>query len=180
MKKFVLDYINRLEGFKTGIKSLHWNSRNLEQHKLCDEIAQSISDFQDQVSEIEQSITGKLPFNQLKGKPYKVKSLMVFIDDVIIATKKFYGKLKHKNDDYAGMRSDCEAFLSTIQKQKYLIDFTLKENLKKRVQSQINEQKVNNDDTLYVLSHNLYEYHLNAQELAQLIAESVRNVIQKQ
>ena len=67
MKKVILDYINKMEGWKTAIKSLHWDADNLSQHKLCDDIADRIADFQDQVSEVEQSITGKLKINTLKG-----------------------------------------------------------------------------------------------------------------
>ena len=60
MKKVILDYINKMEGWKTAIKSLHWDADNLSQHQLCDDIADRIAEFQDQVSEVEQSITGNL------------------------------------------------------------------------------------------------------------------------
>ena len=66
MNSKVLSFVNKMEGWKTAIKSLHWDSKNLSQHKLCDDIADRIADFQDQVSEVEQSISGKLPLNQLE------------------------------------------------------------------------------------------------------------------
>ena len=66
MDKTILAFIEKLELYKTKIKALHWDSDNLSQHKLCDEIADSIAEFQDQVSEVEQSISGKLPKNQFK------------------------------------------------------------------------------------------------------------------
>ncbi len=127
MKNFVLEFVNRLEGYKTAIKSLHWNSQNMSQHKLCDDIADRIADFQDQVSEVEQSISGNLPFNKLKGTPYTVTNLKTFVNDVISSTNKFYKELNGKGDDYIGMRSDVESFLSDMQRNLYLVNFTIKE-----------------------------------------------------
>ena len=60
MRKTVYSFVCKLEGYKTAIKSLHWDAKSLSQHKLCDDIADRLADFQDQVSEVEQSITGKL------------------------------------------------------------------------------------------------------------------------
>ena len=128
MKDFVLTFVNKLEGYKTAVKSLHWNSKNLSQHKLCDDIADRISDFQDQVSEVEQSISGNLPFNKLKGTPYTISNLKNFVNDVISETNKFYNELQDKGDKYIGMRSDVESFLSDMQRNLYLVNFTLKEN----------------------------------------------------
>ena len=128
MKDFVLTFVNKLEGYKTAVKSLHWNSKNLSQHKLCDDIADRISDFQDQVSEVEQSISGNLPFNKLKGTPYTISNLKNFVNDVISETNKFYKEIQDKDDKYIGMRSDVESFLSDMQRNLCLVNFTLKEN----------------------------------------------------
>jgi hypothetical protein len=138
MTKNILNFINRLEGFKTAIKSLHWNSLNLSQHKLCDDIAEKIADFQDQVSEVEQSITGNLQFGKLNPIEYKVTDLKKFVKDVISATNAFYKSLKNMGDDYIGMRSDVESFLSDMQRSLYLVNFTIHED-KKRLNKIISE-----------------------------------------
>ena len=141
MKKIVFDYICMCESFKTAIKSLHWDSKNMSQHKLCDDIADRISDFQDQISEVEQSISGNLPLNKLKAKEYKVVGLKSFVEDVIEETKKFYKKVKKLDDNYVGMASDCESFISDMQRNLYLVNFTLKEEFKREYRKKINEQK---------------------------------------
>lgn len=125
MDKKILSYINQLEGWKTAIKSLHWNAKSLEQHKLCDDIASDIADFQDQVSEVEQSIHGNLPFNQLKGTPYHITNLSDFVNDVINDSIKMYDSLSD-SDDYIGMKSDFESFISEMQRKRYLVNFTEK------------------------------------------------------
>ena len=155
MDREVLSYINYLEGCKTAIKSLHWDPDNMSQHKLDDEIADAIADFQDQVAEVEQGIHGQLPLNQLKGDTITVKDLESFVQDVISKTTDFYKQLDGKGDEYIGMRSDCESFLSAMQKNLYLLRFTIKnamkEEMKRRIKANLREamyKNVNNHDTV--------------------------------
>lgn len=169
MKKYIIDFINYLEGTKTSVKQLHWAADNLSQHKLCDDIADALSDFQDKVSEVEQSISGKFPLNSLKGEPYKVTTLKAFMDDVLSRTNSFYSKLKGEGDEYIGMRSDVEAFLSDFQRLSYLVDFTVKEGLKRRLRSQVNEGKMTVSDGKHV-------YQLTENELRETVREAIENV----
>lgn len=141
MKKFVLTYICQLEGYKTAIKSLHWNAVNMSQHKLCDDIADDIAKFQDTVAEIEQGMNGKLPYNKLQGTAYKITNLKKFVKDVIETATIFLKKCEAKGDAYVGMKSECESFIGTMQKNQYLAAFTMKEDLKRRLNTPINESK---------------------------------------
>lgn len=174
MKKVILDYINKMEGWKTAIKSLHWDADNLSQHKLCDDIAGTIADFQDQVSEVEQAISGNLSVNTLKGTPYKIKDLKTFIQDVLKDTNVFYKKVKKLGDDYIGMASDCESFLSVMQRNLYLANFTLKEDLKRRLKNKINESRKE-----YVIESKNTNYTLTESEFKNLLRSSVHNVLKK-
>ena len=144
MNKKVLSFVNKLEGYKTAIKQLHWDAKNMSQHELCDDIAESIAEFQDTVSEVEQSITGKLKINSLKPTEYKIKDLKSFVEDVLDATNSFYKEVKDMGDTYVGMASDCESFLSDMQRKLYLVNFTLKEELKERLRGKINESMPKN------------------------------------
>ena len=144
MNKKVLSFVNKLEGYKTAIKQLHWDAKNMSQHELCDDIAESIAEFQDTVSEVEQSITGKLKINSLKPTEYKIKDLKSFVEDVLDATNSFYKEVKDMGDTYVGMASDCESFLSDMQRKLYLVKLTLKEELKERLRDKINESMPKN------------------------------------
>ena len=169
MKKYILTYICDIEGWKTAIKQLHWDANSLSQHQLCDDIATIISDYQDKVSEVEQSISGKLPVNSLKGTPYKITNLKKFVEDVIKGTKEFYHKLQKEGDEYIGMRSDTEAVLSDLQRQLYLVDFTIKESLKERLRNKINEGRV-------TISNGREKYSLTENELREFVSKAIRNV----
>jgi hypothetical protein len=139
MNAKVLSFVKKLEGYKTAIKALHWDSDSLSQHELCDKIADTISEFQDTVSEVEQSITGKLDKKELEGEKYNVTSLKKFVEDVLDATNTFYKSIEDEGDTYTGMRSDCESFLSDMQRNLYLVNFTMKEDLKRRLANKLNE-----------------------------------------
>jgi DNA-binding ferritin-like protein len=171
MKKFILDYITKCESWKTGIKQLHWSAKNLSQHKLCDDIADSIADIQDKVSEVEQSMSGKLPVNSLRPTAYKVTTLKNFINDVISGTNEFYSKLQKEGKEYIGMRSDIEAFLSSAQRFSYLVDFTIKEALKQRIRSRINESNK------LTITDGKQKYKLTEGELRSGIQEALNNVL---
>lgn len=167
MNKEVFNYICKCEGWKTSIKSLHWDSKNLSQHKLCDDIADRLSDFQDQVSEVEQSISGNLPVNKLKGTEYKVTTLKKFVEDVINDTNSFYKKVKGMGDKYVGMASDCESFMSDMQRNLYLVNFTIKEDFKRKYR---NSQKLMKENKQITLSEGQFQ---------DVIAEAVKNVISR-
>jgi hypothetical protein len=173
MKKYILSFICDLEGYKTAIKQLHWDANSLSQHQLCDDIATIISDYQDKVSEVEQSISGRLPINNLKGTPYKITNLKKFVEDVISGVNSFYSKLKKEGDKYIGMRSDTEAVLSDLQRQLYLVDFTVKESLKERLRNKINEDRV-------TITDGKHNYSLTENELREFVSEAVKNIKDKE
>lgn len=144
MNKNILNYIEECEGWKVGIKNLHWSADNMSQHELCDDIADEISNFEDLVSEIEQSISGKIKLNGFTPKSYKITSLKSFVEDVISASKSFLKELDGMGEKYIGIKSECETFIGTMQRKLYLVNFTLKEELKKRLRDKINESRPKN------------------------------------
>jgi hypothetical protein len=139
MNKNILNYIEECEAWKVGIKNLHWSADNLSQHELCDDIADEISNFEDLVSEVEQSISGKIKLNGFTPKSYKITSLKSFVEDVISATQSFLKELEGMGEKYVGIKSECETFIGTMQRKLHLVNFTLKEELKKRLRDKINE-----------------------------------------
>ena len=168
MKKNILEYICKAEGWKTAIKSLHWDAKNLSQHKLCDEIAEEIASFQDTVAEIEQAINGNLEKGKLSAIKYEITTLDNFVKDVIKDTNAFYKTLS--GEEYVGIKSECEAFLGKMQKLLYLTNFTLQEEFIKdyKERHKINEADI--PDDVIGLSEN---------QIKQIIKESILNVLRR-
>lgn len=139
MNSKILDFIEKCESWKVEIKNYHWSADSLSQHELCDDIASSISDFEDLVSEVEQSISGKIKLNGFTPDKAKETNLKSFVEEVISDSKAFLKELEGMGENYVGIKSECETFIGDMQRKLYLVNFTMKEDLKRRLRDRINE-----------------------------------------
>ena len=144
MNQKILKFIEKCESWKVEIKNYHWSADNLSQHELCDDIASSISDFEDLVSEVEQSISGKIKLNGFKPDDAKETNLKSFVEDVISSSKDFLKELEGMGENYVGIKSECETFIGDMQRKLYLVNFTLKEELKNRLREKLTESMPKN------------------------------------
>ena len=76
------------------------------------------------------SLGFKLPIGNLKPSEYKASSLKKFVEDVLKESQRFLKEVEGMGDEYVGMKSDCESFISEMQRCLYLVNFTLKESKK--------------------------------------------------
>ena len=141
MKQRIMAYINKLESYKTAIKNLHWSSGNMSEHKLLDDIASSLSDYQDDLAETVQGIYGKIKINELRPRKYNITNSKKMINDLLNDTKMFLGSTRSK--DMVGVKSIVEAFIGELNQFSYLMDFCLKEDIKIRIkQNLMNEELI--------------------------------------
>ncbi|MBR6516371.1 MAG: hypothetical protein IKT40_05900 [Bacilli bacterium] len=161
MKQRIMVYINKLEAYKTAIKNLHWSSNNMSEHKLLDDIASSLSDFQDELAESAQGIYGKIKINELRPRKYTITNSKKMINDLLSDTKMFLGSTKSK--EMVGIKSIVEAFIGELNQFSYLMDFCLKEDIKRKLANSgmIKEGKIN----------------INENELRQVVRKAINNVI---
>jgi hypothetical protein len=162
----ILNFVNYLEGCKTNLQNIHWDARNFSQHKLCDDIASELSDFEDFVSEVEQSITTNLSLNRLRPKPEKISGLKAFLKDLLSKTKEFYNTVGKMGPDYVSIKAECENFMGKVQRFIYLTNFTLKEDFKRHF-----KEKVLNEG-------NNMNVQLTEGQLKSLLRESVTKVLE--
>ena len=119
------DFLCVLEGFKTKFKNLHWSAYSNSIHTRIDELIDEISDYQDILAEEVQGIEGQFEPNFLKGTNFDFTYPHEAIDNLISRTDVFYSKLP-QTSDYAGVRSECEAFITQLHKLKYLFNLCKK------------------------------------------------------
>ena len=139
MKRSILIYINKLQAYKTAIKNIHWSSNNMSEHKLFDEIEDAVADVQDEIAEVAQGVYGKLKLNELKPRRYNILSSKKMLQDLLNDTQQFLTTLRSK--ELVGIKSSIEAFIGKIDQFRYLLDFCLKEDLKRRIVTKINENR---------------------------------------
>lgn len=120
MKDLFLEILNKLEGYKTKCKNLHWAAEKMNTHKLLDEFLSIISDYQDSVAEEIMGIRGEhlnpndiKPITDNSEDPYQfIKKLTA---DILSFRKNIPDKVI-----YEGMRSECDTFIHNLSKYNYL------------------------------------------------------------
>lgn len=120
--KFI-DFINRLEGWKTKCKNLHWASFKKNIHTYLDDFLTVLSEYQDGLAEEEMGIYGRMLPNVIVGTTSMATNAKEFIDEVRAATLAFYEGLP-QDALHAGIRSECETFIHNINKYRYLFSLT--------------------------------------------------------
>lgn len=176
MKTNILNYINKLQGYKTAIKNLHWSSKHMSEHKLLDEIADSVANNQDEIAEMCQGLYGKIKINELKPKRYKITNSKKMLFDLLRDTKSFNSSIKGR--ELTGVRSVVEAFIGEINKFVYLMDMCIKEDIKRNFKPSLNESNSDINETLLretiqkAIKNSLIE-----SDLHRIIKESVNNIL---
>lgn len=114
-----IDFLNKLEGWKTKCKNLHWAAPKKNIHVYLDEFLKILSDYQDGLAEGYMGILGKMQPNVIKGTPSEVLNAFDFISEVKYGTIDFYKKIP-EDVIYKGIASECETFIQNINKYDYL------------------------------------------------------------
>lgn len=140
MKRNILSYINKIQAYKTSIKNLHWDSKKMSEHKLWDDFDEEIDEYQDKIAEIAQGIYGHIKLNELKPRRYNIVNSKKTLNDILKDTKLFYSTIK-RNNELIGLKSHVENFIATLNNYTYLMDFCLKEDIKRNLKNNINENK---------------------------------------
>lgn len=166
MKRNVLVFINKLQSYKTAIKNLHWSSKNMSEHKLWDDIADNVANTQDEVAEIAQGIFGHIKLNELKPRRYNITNSKKTLNDIIKDTKLFYSTIK-RSEIYVGIRSVVETFIADLEKFLYLMDFCIKEDIKRNMTKSLNESKQQKTNKI----------KLTENQLRTALREAINNVL---
>ena len=115
-----LDFICKLEGWKTKCKNLHWAAPKKNVHVYLDEFLEVISDYQDTVAEgIMGVLSVHLGPSDVKGDPGNAQNAQQFVDEVKAGTLNFYKQIP-EDPLHAGLKSECETFIQNVNKFDYL------------------------------------------------------------
>ena len=117
----------------------------MSEHKLLDDIADSVAKNQDEIAEICQGIYGKIKLNELKPKRYNITNSKKMLYDMLRDTKTFYSSIKGR--ELTGARSVVEAFMGEINKFIYLMEMCIKEDIKRNI-TNLNENKMHISEKL--------------------------------
>lgn len=118
-KTIFLGFIDKIEGYKTKCKNLHWAAPKKNIHVYLDEFLGIISDYQDTLAEGYMGILGKMGPTDVVAVPSNANNAIDFINEVIETAKNFYTSIP---DDvvFKGISSETETLIQNINKYKYL------------------------------------------------------------
>lgn len=122
-KRVYIDFISKLEGYKTRCKNLHWASVKKNIHVYLDEFLDIMSDYQDSLAEESMGICGHLSALDISGTMCSAQTAKEFIREVIDNTIDFYKQIPDK-PCHAGLKSECETFIHNCWKYKYLFELS--------------------------------------------------------
>ena len=145
-KKDIADIVMKLFLYADMCKMIHYSTRKMHCHKLCDEVRDTIMDFADDLAEKAFGITGKPEFND-----FSLKMSVSTSNDIAVICKnvvKLVEELRQKidgNDVYAGsgIVSIIDDFKSDMAQKIYLATFddVSNEKLEECVRKAINKIK---------------------------------------
>lgn len=118
---FFVEFLNKLEGYKTKCKNLHWAAPKKNIHVYLDDFLSIVSDYQDSLAEDYQGILGHMAPNAIRGVSCDCLNAIDFIKEVAINTEDFYKKIP-QDTCYVGIKSETETFIHNIYKYKYLFE----------------------------------------------------------
>lgn len=113
-----------LEGIKTRLKNMHWNTNKLSIHTQIDEVLIDINNAQDAIAEEIQGIFGKYDDFFLKSIIIEVEDysdMLGFIKDRFIS----YGNSLPDSIIYASIRGTCEDIIGKLNVYEYLTSIIL-------------------------------------------------------
>lgn len=119
--EFYINFLNKLEGWKTKCKNLHWAAPKKNIHVYLDEFLTILSVYQDSLAEGYMGILGRMQPNVIKGTASDTLNAIDFINEVKKSTILFYDNIPQETE-YKGIASECETFIQNINKYKYLFE----------------------------------------------------------
>lgn len=128
--RFILTYVNTLEGIKTQIKNVHWASLKLPNrdkrgaHLYLDDLIDIVSDYQDKMAECATGITGiSIEFNSIHGTPFSAASTKELMQYITNKTKDFYDNIPNTTI-CSGIKSETEVFILNLNTFNYRFKLT--------------------------------------------------------
>ena len=118
--EFIRSLENRLHGYHTRLKELHFAAPNMSTHKLIDEFDEELLEFDDEIMEDAQAIFGRFKVGMIQPilpKSTNFKDLLIEIRADLVKTK---DNLTEKM--YTGIINVVDDFFHTVNKNIYLID----------------------------------------------------------
>ena len=116
--EFIMSLENRLHGYHTRLKELHFSAPSMAEHKLIDDFDGDLLKFDDEVMEDAQAIFGHIGVGMIQPILPKAKNF----EDLLIEIRADLVKIKDTLTEkmYTGIINVVDDFFHTVNKTIYL------------------------------------------------------------
>lgn len=123
--EFIMSLENRLHGYHTRLKELHFSASSIAEHKLIDEFDEELLKFDDEVMEDAQAIFGRISVGMIQPVLPKSTSFSDLLNEIRADLVKTKDTLTEKM--YTGIINVVDDFFHTVNKNIYLNNIINKE-----------------------------------------------------
>lgn len=121
----VIKLENKLHGYHTRLKELHYSAPSISMHKIIDDFDESLQEFDDNIMEDSQAIFGFIEPGELS--PELPDSLE--IEDLLVELRNDIGDFMDaigNSSTWTGVRNEVEDFWHVLNKTIYLVKIAKK------------------------------------------------------
>ena len=123
--EFIMSLENRLHGYHTRLKELHFSAPSMSEHKLIDEFDEELLKFDDEIMEDAQAIFGRIEVGMIQPTLPKSTSFGDLLNEIRADLVKIKNTLTEKM--YTGIINVVDDFFHTVNKNIYLNNIINKE-----------------------------------------------------
>ena len=123
--EFIMTLENKLHGYHTRLKELHFNAPSMAEHKLIDEFDEDLLEFDDEVMEDAQAIFGRIKVGMIQPQLPKATNFNDLLNELRADLVKTKDMLTEKM--YTGIINVVDDFFHTVNKNIYLLGIINKE-----------------------------------------------------
>lgn len=122
MDQEILNFINRLEGYRSIMKFLHWAAPRRSRHEVLDDAFSDLGDFEDEFAEDAQAIYGQVSPDDCNPIPAKSKDDIGLMKEIRadLANMKLY----LDKPMYTGLVNEVEDYFHKVNKTIYLLNLS--------------------------------------------------------
>lgn len=117
-----IQFVNRIEGWKTRCKNLHWAAPKMNIHKELDKCYDLLADYQDSFVEGFMGILGRIRPDVVDAMPCNAVNAMEFIDDVIKEVCIFNKEIPNE-PIWSGIKSENDSLIQNLTQTKTLFEY---------------------------------------------------------
>ena len=123
--EFIMTLENKLHGYHTRLKELHFSAPSMAEHKLIDDFDKDLLEFDDEVMEDAQAIFGRIKVGMIQPQLPKAMNF----NDLLIELRADLVKTKDTLTEkmYTGIINVVDDFFHTVNKNIYLLEIINKE-----------------------------------------------------